>query len=826
MMSRSVRLVLLVLLLTASGFSPPPAPSAQPASRYFAQTGYAVQGDFLAFWEQHGGLSMFGYPVSAELWEDGRAVQYFERQRFALHPEKPAASRVQLGMLGDERLQASGRSWRAQLQGREAADPDCRFFSTTNHSLCGEFRQLWESGGTAIFGDPISEPAPEVSETDGRTYTVQYFERSRFELHPENSAPYTVLLGLLGQWRASWLLGPSRTASPAQAQITGPAADVAPLDPLSLQLDAGAYRGPAELRLFDAAGRLEHTAALALAGAPVAVPWQAGGALGAHPAVRLIDGAVAGNASSAYRLDAETRIVTGLPRYDSLPGRIREFLTNDVSEYEYQGYRVRGYRSPDSYLIWLRDHVYQGQGYRYFEPDMTSALDYFRREQKPDGAFDDYFAMLGETPVQGRTAVEADLEYLFVQGVYQAWQATGDDAWLRLNLPAMERGIAYSTSDPTRWDPTRQLIRRPLTIDTWDFEYGGPTIAPDGKVSPRHWIDAKTRFGVMHGDNTGMAYAMQLMSRIKTQAGDVAAAAAWAQRADQLMAQLNNLAWNGTFFTHNVLEKPFDIPDVDEAAQLSLSNAYALNREVLSIEQARAIIDEYYRRRSANPISIGSEWYSIDPPFPAGVFGTNPGWGNVPGEYVNGGTMPLVGGELARGAFRWGQEAYGFDILQRYEQMISIQKGTYLWYYPVGNPGISGPDTLATDGWGSTAMLAALLEGAAGITDSGALYRAATIAPRWTVDPEVRQASVTTRYAASLGYVSYAWARQERGLRLQLTGSGSRAYLHILLPNDAAASPQVTINGAPTRTLPRNLGASRYLDLMLTNPTATVEVSW
>jgi len=319
---------------------------------------------------------------------------------------------------------------------------------------------------------------------------------------------------------------------------------------------------------------------------------------------------------------------------------------------------------------------------------------------------------------------------------------------------------------------------------------------------------------------------MQLMSRINARSGDVAAAATWAERATQLMENLNNLAWNGRFFTHNVLEEPFDIPGVDEATQLSLSNAYALNRGVLSSEQARAIIDEYYRRRSASPISIGSEWYSIDPPFPAGVFGTNPGWGNVPGEYVNGGTMPLVGGELARGAFRWGQEAYGFDILQRYEQMITIQNGTYLWYSPVGNPGISGPDTLATDGWGSTAMLAALLEGAAGIADNGALYRDVTIAPRWAADPEVRQATVTTRYAASLGYVAYTWSLQERGLRLQLTGSGSRAHLHILLPADAPADLQVSVNGALTRTLTREVGASRYLDLSLINPIALVEVRW
>jgi hypothetical protein len=34
--------------------------------------------------------------------------------------------------------------------------------------------------------------------SDGQEYTVQWFERARFEHHPENDPPYDVLLGLLG----------------------------------------------------------------------------------------------------------------------------------------------------------------------------------------------------------------------------------------------------------------------------------------------------------------------------------------------------------------------------------------------------------------------------------------------------------------------------------------------------------------------------------------------------------------------------------------------------------------------------------------------------
>ena len=53
------------------------------------------------------------------------------------------------------------------------------------------------NGGLPIFGYPTSEEFVERGE-DGRDYTVQYFERHRLELHPENRPPYNVLLSRLG----------------------------------------------------------------------------------------------------------------------------------------------------------------------------------------------------------------------------------------------------------------------------------------------------------------------------------------------------------------------------------------------------------------------------------------------------------------------------------------------------------------------------------------------------------------------------------------------------------------------------------------------------
>ncbi len=75
------------------------------------------------------------------------------------------------------------------------------FFAPTGHTLGGSFKTYWDShGGLEQFGYPITEEYQEVSATDGKTYTTQYFERARFEYHPENAGTgHEVLQGLLGR---------------------------------------------------------------------------------------------------------------------------------------------------------------------------------------------------------------------------------------------------------------------------------------------------------------------------------------------------------------------------------------------------------------------------------------------------------------------------------------------------------------------------------------------------------------------------------------------------------------------------------------------------
>src|SRR5215217_6030296 len=83
-----------------------------------------------------------------------------------------------------------------------AAQGDSRTFPETGKVVKGKFLAYWDShGGLAQQGLPISDEMQDVSLTDGKTYTMQYFERAVFESHPENQAPYDVLLSLLGNFQ-------------------------------------------------------------------------------------------------------------------------------------------------------------------------------------------------------------------------------------------------------------------------------------------------------------------------------------------------------------------------------------------------------------------------------------------------------------------------------------------------------------------------------------------------------------------------------------------------------------------------------------------------
>jgi spore germination protein len=183
---------------------------------YFHETGHTLRTVFLSYWLQNGGLPVFGFPQTEEFVElnadtlQEHTVQYFERQRYEYHPDLAGTPyEVLLGRLGHEEASRRGLLDHPAFEPEgQTGDPDCVYFETTGQNACGAFLSYWQSHGLnlgdagisyreslALFGYPLSS---EFTDPD-TGLTVQYFERARFEYHPEHAGTqYEVLLGLLG----------------------------------------------------------------------------------------------------------------------------------------------------------------------------------------------------------------------------------------------------------------------------------------------------------------------------------------------------------------------------------------------------------------------------------------------------------------------------------------------------------------------------------------------------------------------------------------------------------------------------------------------------
>jgi len=160
------------------------------SDQYFPETGHTVRGEFLEYFRQHGGQRIFGYPITDEFLLNGRTVQYFQRARLDLYPEKQAPQRVQLAALGE----MLGK----QTPAKAAPGPNTyfqRYFPETGHTVAYAFLNFFDSnGGVATFGYPISDYGPETR--NGRI--VQYFQRGKLEWSPELAADQRVQLADLG----------------------------------------------------------------------------------------------------------------------------------------------------------------------------------------------------------------------------------------------------------------------------------------------------------------------------------------------------------------------------------------------------------------------------------------------------------------------------------------------------------------------------------------------------------------------------------------------------------------------------------------------------
>lgn len=233
----AVRLGALLLMVVAL-IAPARPSSAQSNRLCFTVPGITncIEGRFREYWEENGGLAVFGYPTSAAAQtataEGTFLTQTFERNIFEAHPDKQRPYDVLLGRLGDAIMRSNGTVWQNLPK---AASTAPHYFPETGHAVSHEpFWQLWSGRGLqdpalnpyqrslALFGLPLTEAYTDKN-PNGDTVLMQWFERARFEWHPNNPPQYQVLLGLLGNELRSAPVPPAPPTPPATAiTVIGP----------------------------------------------------------------------------------------------------------------------------------------------------------------------------------------------------------------------------------------------------------------------------------------------------------------------------------------------------------------------------------------------------------------------------------------------------------------------------------------------------------------------------------------------------------------------------------------------------------------------------
>jgi len=400
-----------------------------------------------------------------------------------------------------------------------------------------------------------------------------------------------------------------------------------------------------------------------------------GGALGTHT-ILLLDENDAIYRRAHFSIDATTSLREDSGNFAELLETLYWTMVSDgpVSARRHDG---KVYMYWDN---WVLDNTNSLRGMRYLWPEVRQGFEIFAATQREDGMI--WENHLERTPPENywdwrfkygdfsravdggfvglrRAPVENHVEAYFLECFYLVWKTTGDDAWMRRYLDHALHAVRYSTTDAYRWSEKYGLLKRGLTIDTWDFLceseaalVGGDAMAVDLK---------KTHFGIFFGDNTEFIAGCRYLAEMLDRSDRPTDASAMRNLANEMEGRLNRLAWNGRFYTHWIPEDPEFQPDlgVDMSTQVSLSNAYSLNRGIQP-EMAKGIIETYQAIRKEMPATSPGEFYSIYPPFRKGFGAEENVW-----EYVNGGVMACTAGELARGCFHHGYEEYGVDIMQR-----------------------------------------------------------------------------------------------------------------------------------------------------------------
>ncbi|RYU95794.1 hypothetical protein [Emticicia agri] len=518
-------------------------------------------------------------------------------------------------------------------------------------------------------------------------------------------------------------------------------------------------------------------------------------------------------------------------------------LKKQLTESEYRKTLHFGGKRRNQFVQWIRDNVHVMKAMKYMEPEISSFWEFFMENQTKEGLYFDYYYPIAE-PVNHRMnlfekrywkilsrdsiqmhrlPVEADLEYLMVEGAYYIWQSTGDDNYIKKWLPNLEKGLNYIMTDPLRWSARFQLAKRGYTLDTWDFmqlptsreEYKKQGFDVQNGIFN---IDEKTPMGIMHGDNSGLYAACMQLSAIYSASNNQDKVNFWKEKGEAIRQWANQLCWNGEYYAHFIEDDPSPAYlKIDHRHTLSLSNPYDINRGLPTQEMAQSIIANYQKLKGNNVENAFAEWFGVYPPVEPDFAGYKPG------SYMNGGVNTIVGGELAKAAFQHGYEQYGVDILERMIE-LNTKHGDKL---PVSYTPEGKVDAGIPDNWGQAAIMSAMIEGLAGVIDKGQLFDKVEIAPRWLAAGK-NTAEVRVEYGPTKKNVSYTFNHDMKAktINLMLAGSPSNYAIKLLLP-DYKQIKSVKINKKTVAFSIDKVRNSQYLVLMdIMDITPLIEVRY
>src|SRR5690606_4894472 len=139
------------------------------------------------------------------------------------------------------------------------------------------------------------------------------------------------------------------------------------------------------------------------------------------------------------QIQAQTEFGKGAQEYKDLYDNLKSMLLN---AYELDTVTLNGSRR-NQFVRWIRDHVHVMKAMKYLTPEISSFWQFYMETQTDEGMYFDYYypieerlnhrmnlfdkrywRVLSHEGIQmHRLPVEADLEYLLVEGAYYIWQA-------------------------------------------------------------------------------------------------------------------------------------------------------------------------------------------------------------------------------------------------------------------------------------------------------------------------------------------------------------------------------------------------------------------